>query len=68
MTCWSRAVGVGADLIGTYGLERMVYVTYDQPDFLGEMLDIIATWNRAHAGDARRGIDLYIKAWYENTG
>ena len=62
--------GVGADLIGwVYGLERMVYVTYDQPDFLAEMLDIIATWNRARMRvvlDA--GIDLYVKrAWYENT-
>lgn len=62
--------GVGADLIGwVYGLERMVYLTYDQPDFLAELLDIIATWNRARMRVVlSAGIDLYIKrAWYENT-
>jgi hypothetical protein len=62
--------GVGADLIGwVYGLERMVYLAYDQPDFLAEMLDIIATWNRARMRVVlSAGIDLYIKrAWYENT-
>lgn len=62
--------GVGADLIGwVYGLERMVYLTYDQPAFLAEMLDIIAEWNRARMRVVlAAGIDLYIKrAWYENT-
>ncbi len=61
--------GVGADLVGwIYGLENMVYASYDRPDFLAEMLDITAQWNRQRMAvvlDA--GVDLYIKrAWYEN--
>jgi len=61
--------GVGADLIGwVYGLEKMVFATYDQPQFLGELLEIIAEWNHSRMKvvlDA--GVDLYIKrAWYEN--
>ena len=61
--------GVGADLVGwVYGLEKMIFAAYDQPQFLHELLEIIAGWNRARQQvllDA--GIDLYIKrAWYEN--
>jgi hypothetical protein len=61
--------GVGADLIGwIYGLQNMVFAIYDQPEFMREMLDIIATWNRARMEVVlEAGIDLYIKrAWYEN--
>lgn len=61
--------GVGADLVGwVYGLENMVYTSYDQPDFLHELLDVIAVWNQQRMKvvlDA--GIDLYVKrAWYGN--
>jgi len=61
--------GVGADLVGwMYGLEKMVFAAFDQPEFLRELLEIIAEWNRSRMEvvlDA--GIDLYIKrAWYEN--
>ncbi len=61
--------GVGADLIGwIFGLQHMVFATYDQPAFMHEMLDIIAVWNRARMEVVlEAGIDLYIKrAWYEN--
>lgn len=61
--------GVGADLVGwVYGLERMVYAAFDQPNFLAAMLDLIATWNRARMEVVlSAGVDLYIKrAWYEN--
>lgn len=61
--------GVGADLVGwVYGLENMMYAVYDQPEFVRELLGIIATWNRQRMEvmlDA--GIDFFIKrAWYEN--
>ncbi len=61
--------GVGADLISwVFGLENMIYASYDQPDLLLRMLGIIEEWNRHRMKvviDA--GIDLYIKrAWYEN--
>ena len=61
--------GVGADLVGwVYGLENMLFTVFDEPEFLRELLDIIAAWNRSRMEvvlDA--GIDLYIKrAWYEN--
>jgi hypothetical protein len=61
--------GVGADLIGwIFGLQNMVFASYDQPAFMHEMLDIIATWNRGRMEVVlQAGIDLYIKrAWYEN--
>jgi hypothetical protein len=61
--------GVGADLIGwIHGLQAMVFSTYDQPEFIREMLNIIATWNRRRMEVVLEvGIDLYIKrAWYEN--
>ncbi|MHB0875760.1 MAG: uroporphyrinogen decarboxylase family protein [Anaerolineae bacterium] len=61
--------GVGADLLGwVYGLENMVFALYDQPKFVQELLEIVATWNRGRMSallDER--LDLFIKrAWYEN--
>jgi len=61
--------GVGADLTGwVYGLDRLVYAVFDQPEFVAQLLDIIAVWNRQRMSvmlDA--GVDLFIKrAWYEN--
>jgi uroporphyrinogen decarboxylase len=46
----------------------MIYATYDQPEFVHEMLDIIAVWNRRRMEVLLDfGVDLYIKrAWYEN--
>jgi len=61
--------GVGADLIGwIHGLQNMVFTSYDEPEFMREMLDIIAAWNRGRMEVVLDiGIDLYIKrAWYEN--
>ena len=52
-----------ADLVGwVYGLENMVFAVFDQPEFLRELMDIIADWNRSRMKvvlDA--GVDLYIK-------
>jgi len=61
--------GVGADMVGwLFGLENMIFAIHDRPDFMHELFDIIAGWNRARMAvllDA--GIDLYIKrAWYAN--
>jgi hypothetical protein len=61
--------GVGADLIGwIHGLKNMVFTIYDEPEFMRELLDIVATWNRRRMEVVLDiGIDLYIKrAWYEN--
>jgi hypothetical protein len=61
--------GVGADLIGwVYGLHRLPYAVFDDPDFVEELLDIIAVWNRSRMQVVlEAGIDLYIKrSWYEN--
>jgi hypothetical protein len=61
--------GVGADLIGwVYGLQRLPYAVFDHPEFVTELLDIIATWNRSRMEVLlKAGIDLFIKrAWYEN--
>jgi hypothetical protein len=61
--------GVGADLIGwVYGLQRLPYAIFDHPEFIADLLEIIATWNRARMEVLLKiGIDLYIKrAWYAN--
>jgi hypothetical protein len=61
--------GVGADLIGwVYGLERMMYASYDYPDFILELLEVISEWNQSRMKVVLdMDIDLYIKrAWYEN--
>lgn len=60
--------GVGADMLGwIFGLEKMVYAGFDQPDFLHSLLDMIANWNHKRMDVLLdMGIDLYIKrAWYE---
>jgi len=61
--------GVGADLLAwVYGLENMAYALYDQPDFVAELLDAVAQWNRSRMTVLLdQGIDIYLKrAWYEN--
>ncbi len=61
--------GVGADLVGwVYGLQKMMYAVYDQPELLQELLDIIFKWNQSRMEVVLGyGVDLYIKrAWYEN--
>jgi len=61
--------GVGADLVGwVHGLDNLVYAIHDQPQFVTDLLDIIATWNRQRMSTVlQAGIDLFIKrAWYEN--
>jgi hypothetical protein len=61
--------GVGADLIGwVYGLQRMLFAVYDKPEFIKQLLGLIADWNRKRMEVVlEAGIDLYIKrAWYEN--
>jgi uroporphyrinogen-III decarboxylase len=61
--------GVGADLVGwVYGLQRMMLAPYDDPNFLEQLLAVIADWNRTRMEVVlEAGVDLYIKrAWYEN--
>jgi hypothetical protein len=61
--------GVGADLVGwVFGLQNMIHATYERPEFIRELLDLVADWNRRRMDVLLDvGIDLYIKrAWYEN--
>jgi uroporphyrinogen decarboxylase len=61
--------GVGADLIGwVYGLHRLPFAVFDHPDFITELLEIIASWNHSRMeAILQQGVDLFIKrAWYEN--
>jgi hypothetical protein len=61
--------GVGADLTGwVYGLHRLPYAIFDQPEFVAELLDIIAVWNRARMEVIlQAGVDIFFKrTWYEN--
>jgi hypothetical protein len=60
---------VGSDLIcWVYGLNRLSFLAYDDPEFITEMLEIISVWNRAPMEVVlKAGGDLYIKrACYEN--
>jgi len=60
--------GIGADMLGwIYGFMNMVYSAFEQPEFLENMLNQIAEWNRARMQVLLdMGIDLYIKrTWYE---
>lgn len=60
--------GVGADMLGwVFGFENMVYSTFEQPDFLKTILQLIFDWNQARMKVLLEiGIDIYIKrAWYE---
>lgn len=62
--------GVGADMMGwVHGLNSLVYDIYDRPEFVRELLAMIAVWNRKRMEMVlEAGIDLYIKrAWYENA-
>ena len=62
--------GVGADMVGwVHGLNTLVYDIYDHPDFIRDLLGMIAEWNRARMQVIlEAGVDLYIKrAWYENA-
>jgi len=61
--------GVGADMAGWLcGLERMVYLAVDDPDFLMSLLEAIAAWNRQRmAVILESGVDLYVRrGWYES--
>jgi len=61
--------GVGADMVGWLcGLQNLIFMTYRQPDFLRDLLGVIADWNYARMRAAfSLPLDLYIKrAWYEN--
>ena len=53
--------------LGAQGPSRRV-ILFDQPEFVAELLDIIAVWNRSRMQVIlEMGVDLFIKrAWYEN--
>jgi uroporphyrinogen-III decarboxylase len=46
----------------------MIYASYDHPELIQDLLDLIADWNRSRMELVlSSGVDLYIKrAWYEN--
>jgi len=61
--------GIGADMLGwIFGLEQMVFASFDQPVLLFALLKLIANWNRCRMITLLDlGIDLFIKrAWYES--
>ena len=50
------------------GLEKMVYLAVDNPDFLTALLEMIATWNRQRmAIILEAGVDLFVRrGWHES--
>ncbi len=62
--------GVGADMAGWLcGLENMMFLAMDQPDFLADLLATIAAWNEQRMKVIlEAGVDLFIRrAWYESA-
>ena len=62
--------GVGADMLAWLtGLEQVIYMGVDQPEFLRALTDMIAAWNRERMEvvlDA--GVDMFVRrGWYETT-
>jgi hypothetical protein len=60
--------GVLADMAAWLcGLQELVYLTVDQPDFVAGLLDLIAAWNLERMRIVLdEGIDLWVRrGWYE---
>jgi hypothetical protein len=60
---------VGDLAIWLCGLQELVMLTVDNPDFVQELLSVIESWNRQCTQLAlEEGVDLLIRrAWYENA-
>jgi len=61
-------MGIDA-LMWLCGAVKPLYWAYDEPDFLEELIEMIAVWNRKRMEIyLDEGVDLLIKrAWYEST-
>jgi len=64
----SGGMGVGADTAGWLcGLQNLIFLTADDPVFVKDLMELIATWNLERMEivlDA--GIDLWVRrGWYE---
>jgi uroporphyrinogen-III decarboxylase len=60
--------GVGMDMANWLcGMENLMILMIEQPDFVGQILEMIHTWNMQRMKVVlEAGIDLYIRrAWYE---
>lgn len=60
--------GVGMDLANWLcGMQNLMFLTMDDPGFVGDLLDLIHRWNRARMQVVLSApVDLYIRrAWYE---
>ena len=61
--------GAGVDFAGWLcGLDHVVFLAVDAPEFFHDLLDVIAVWNRQRMEVVlESGIDLYIRrGWYES--
>jgi uroporphyrinogen-III decarboxylase len=62
--------GVGGDALAWFcGLQNAVMMAIERPEFLAELLAIIAAWNKPRMqAFLDYGVDLFIRrAWYEGT-
>ena len=62
--------GVGGDALAWFcGLQQAVLMALDQPEFLAELLGLIAAWNRPRMqAYLDFGVDLFLRrAWYEGV-
>jgi uroporphyrinogen-III decarboxylase len=64
----SGGMGLGADMAGwLVGLQNLMLLAVDQPDFVAEVMRMIADWNRARMEVVLdEGVDLWVRrGWYE---
>jgi len=68
--------GVGVDMIGWLcGLQNMMLLTADAPDLMGDLLELISSWNQARmrallqpGPHGMPPVDLFIRrGWYESA-
>jgi len=60
--------GVGADMAAWLcGLQNLMVLIYDSPEFVGELLDVIHRWNKQRMSVVLSApVDLFVRrGWYE---
>jgi hypothetical protein len=60
--------GVGVDMANWLcGMENLMMLIFDQPEFVGQLLDMIQQWNKRRMDVVLSApVDLYLRrAWYE---
>ncbi len=66
----SGGASAGADMAGWLcGLQPLIYMAFDEPDLVADLMEMIANWNLARMEVVlEEGVDLWVRrGWYENA-